>query len=92
RGARCGAKATGIAPHGVLRTAPPSFDGALHRGQQGCGCLSSSASLPDIERAIETHAATAHQSAGRHDIVCALCGVCFVIRNEPTGLNQTKQQ
>ncbi|WJN73945.1 hypothetical protein OH687_26905 [Burkholderia anthina] len=58
----------------------------------GCGRLASLASRAEIERAIETHAATAHQSCGRHDIVCALCGVCFVICNEPTELNRTKKQ
>ncbi|HHT8899009.1 TPA: hypothetical protein ACT5B8_001718 [Burkholderia cenocepacia] len=54
--------------------------------------IAPSAFRPDIERAIETRAATAHQSWGRHDIVCALCGVCFVIRNAPAELNRKKKQ
>jgi hypothetical protein len=58
----------------------------------GCGCRLPEASRPDIERPIETHAATAHESSGQRDIACALCGVFFVIRNEPKELNRTKQQ
>ncbi|MBY8603588.1 MAG: hypothetical protein IOC39_03060 [Burkholderia sp.] len=50
------------------------------------------ASRPNIKRPIETHAATAHESSGQQDIVCALCGVSFVIHDEPTGLNRTRQQ
>ncbi|AZQ54101.1 hypothetical protein D5R55_24400 [Burkholderia cenocepacia] len=56
------------------------------------GSLSSSASRIEFERPIETHAATAHQSSGKHDIVCALCGVCFAIGNAEARLNRMKNQ
>jgi hypothetical protein len=45
-----------------------------------------------IERAIETHAATAHESLGARDFVRALCSVCFAIRDTPMELNRDRQQ
>ncbi|WP_152603156.1 MULTISPECIES: hypothetical protein [Burkholderia] len=66
----------------------------LRRIASGHGgrCLPRGTAAVWMERTLETHAATAHESACRRDFVCALCGVFFVIRNPTTELHREKQQ
>ncbi|MBY4668127.1 hypothetical protein, partial [Burkholderia contaminans] len=83
---------TGIAPRGVFHGPPSSFDAAVHPAASRVPTALPRDFRARIGRAIETHAATAHKSFVRHDIVCALRGVFFTIRNASMRLNRNRKQ
>ncbi|GAU04640.1 hypothetical protein BSLA_02f2401 [Burkholderia stabilis] len=88
---RCVARYRQASRHAAFLLCRQCFDAAPHRAGTRLPMSIGRDFCPYIKRAIETHAATAHESSVRRCIVCALCGVSFVIRNAPTELNRKKQ-